>query len=492
MATEQIQADVVIIGGGPGGYVAAIRAAQLGLNTVCVEMEKTLGGTCVNVGCIPSKALLSSSEYYDFARTHAAEHGIKIDPASLTLDLATMLKRKDDVVGQNTRGIEFLFRKHKITWARGLGTLRKGESGWIVDVSPSAVEWGAPPAAAASGGPPPKDTIASYAAKNVIISTGSVPIELPFLRYDEERVLSNVGALKIPRVPEHLIVVGGGVVGLELGSVWRRLGARVTVVELLPTILPGMDDDVIKECDRVFRRQGLDLRPGTRVVSGRREGDRVSIDVEKDGKTETLTGDYALVSIGRRPSLTGIDAAALGLTVGKRGEVLVDDRMRTNLPNLFAIGDCVPGPMLAHKAEEEGVVAAEVISGLDVHMHYKSIPNVVYTWPEVAVVGLTERQVKESGREYRVGRFPFTASGRARSLGETSGFVKFVADAKTDELLGAHLVGPNVSELIAEVVLGFEYRASAEDIGITIHAHPTLSESTKEAALGVLGRSIHI
>jgi dihydrolipoamide dehydrogenase len=492
MATEQIQADVVIIGGGPGGYVAAIRAAQLGLNTVCVEMEKTLGGTCVNVGCIPSKALLSSSEYYDFARTHAAEHGIRFDPAGLTLDLPTMLKRKDDVVGQNTRGIEFLFRKHKITWARGRGTLRRGESGWIVDVSPSdaAASWNAP--GATSGGPPPKDTIASYAAKNVIISTGSVPSELPFLRYDEERVLSNVGALQIPRVPEHLIVVGGGVIGLELGSVWRRLGARVTVVELLPTILPGMDDDVIKECDRVFRRQGLDLRPGTRVVSGRRAGDRVSIDVEKDGKTETLTGDYALVCVGRRPSLTGIDAGGLGLAVGKRGEVTVDEQMRTNLPNVFAIGDCVPGPMLAHKAEEEGVVAAEVIAGHDVHMHYKSIPNVVYTWPEVAVVGLTERQVKESGREYRVGRFPFTASGRARSLGETSGFVKFVADAKTDELLGAHLVGPNVSELIAEVVLGFEYRASAEDIGITIHAHPTLSESTKEAALGVLGRSIHI
>jgi dihydrolipoamide dehydrogenase len=445
-------------------------------------MDKTLGGTCVNVGCIPSKALLTSSEHYEFARRHAAEHGIKIDAAALSLDLLTMLKRKDEVVGQNTRGIEFLFKKNKIAWAKGKGSLRRTERGLEVTVAPSA----------AAGGPPPKDSIASYAAKNVIIATGSVPIELPFLKFDEERILSNIGALTIPRVPRHLIVIGGGVIGLELGSVWRRLGAKVTIVELMPTILPGMDDDVVKECDRVFKRQGLDLRTGTRVVNGRRDGDRVLIDIEKDGAKETLEGDYALVAIGRKPSLGGLDAVALGLNLGRRGEILVDDQMRTGVPNVYAIGDCVPGPMLAHAAEDEGVVAAEVIAGQNVHMHYKSIPNVVYTWPEIAAVGLTEREVKESGREYRVGKFPFSANARARTMGENAGFVKLIADARTDELIGAHLVGPNVSELVAEVVLGFEYRASADDIGITVHAHPTLSESTKEAALAALGRALHI
>jgi dihydrolipoamide dehydrogenase len=332
----------------------------------------------------------------------------------------------------------------------------------------------------------------SYQAKQVIIATGSVPAELPFLRFDEERVLSNVGALKIPQVPNHLIVIGGGIIGLELGSVWRRLGAKVTVIELLPTILPGMDDDLVKEATRVLSRQGLELRTGTQVTAGRRAGERVLIDVAKDGATETLEGDYALVAVGRRPSLTGVDAAALGLNVGRRGEVLVDDQMRTNLPNVFAIGDCVPGPMLAHKAEEEGVVAAEVIAGKPGHMHYGSIPAIVYTWPEIAAVGLTERELREAGREYRIGRFPFTANGRARTAGETTGFVKFIADARTDELLGCHMIGPGVSELIAEVVLAFEYGGSSEDVGITVHAHPTLAEAVKEAALGALGRAIHI
>jgi dihydrolipoamide dehydrogenase len=469
--TERVshQADVAVIGGGPGGYVAAIRAAQLGLSTVCVEMDRTLGGTCVNVGCIPSKALLTSSEHFEFARTHAAEHGLLL--GDVQLDLARMLKRKDDVVAQNTKGIEFLFKKNRISWAKGRGSLRQGN---VV-----AVE-------AADG------TVEEWQAKHVILATGSVPVELPFLRFDEERVLSNVGALKIPQVPRHLIVIGGGVIGLELGSVWRRLGARVTVIELFPTILPGMDAEVIREADRTFRKQGLDLRAGTKVVGGRRDGDRVLIDVEKDGVTETLEGDYVLVSVGRRPVLTGIDAGALGLAVGKRGEIVVDDRMRTNLPNVYAIGDCVGGKLLAHKAEEEGVVAAEVIAGHPVHMHYKSIPSVVYTWPEIASVGLTEGEVKESGREYRTGKFPYSANGRARSMGETSGFVKFVADAHTDELLGCHIIGPNASELIAEVVLAFEYRATSEDIGVTVHAHPTLSEVTKEAALATLGRAIHI
>jgi dihydrolipoamide dehydrogenase len=358
-----------------------------------------------------------------------------------------------------------------VTWAKGRGTLAAGNVVKVTGVDGS-------------------DT--SYQARNVIIATGSVPVELPFLKFDEDRVLSNVGALKIPRVPKHLIVIGGGVIGLELGSVWRRLGAKVTVVELMPTILPGMDEELVKEADKVFRKQGLEIRAGTRVTAGQRTKDGVSIEIEKDGAKETLQGDYVLVSVGRRASLTGIDAAKLGLNLSKRGEIVVDDQMRTNLANVFAIGDCVPGPMLAHKAEEEGVVASEVIAGKAAHMHYKSIPSVVYTWPEIASVGLSERQVKESGREYRAGKFPFSANGRARSMGESSGFVKFVADALTDELLGCHMIGPNVSELISEIVLAFEYRASADDIGMTVHAHPTLAEVTKEAALATLGRALHI
>ena len=469
MPESSQSADVVIIGGGPGGYVAAIRAAQLGLNTVCVEMSKTLGGTCVNIGCIPSKALLTSSEHYEFARLHAGAHGVKT--SGVELDLPTMLKRKDEVVSQNTKGIEFLFKKNKITWARGRGTLKPGN---VVDVA----------------GDDGKTT--SYQAKHVIIATGSVPVELPFLKFDEDRVLSNDGALRIPEVPTHLVVIGGGVIGLELGSVWRRLGAKVTVIELAATILPGNDLDVIKEADKIFRKQGLDLRTGTKVTGGRIEKDRVLVDIDANGKSETLDADRVLVSVGRKPSLNGIDAKSLGLSLGPRGELVVDDQMRTNLPNVYAIGDAVGGKLLAHKAEEEGVVAAEVIAGHHARMNYKSMPSVVYTWPEIASVGLAEHEVKDSGRAFKVGKFPFSANGRARSMNETSGFVKFIADAETDELLGCHMIGANASELIQEVVLAFEYRGSSEDIGMTVHSHPTLSEVVKEAALGVLGRSIHI
>jgi len=461
--------DVAIIGGGPGGYVGAIRAAQLGLNTVCIEYDKTLGGTCVNVGCIPSKALLSSSEHYEFAKLHAAEHGVQL--GDVKLDLPTMMKRKDAVVGQNTKGIEYLFRKNKITWARGRGTLRKGN---VVDVALS------------------DGKSESYKAKNVIIATGSVPIELPFLKVDERRVLSNIGALTIPEVPKHLIVIGGGVIGLELGSVWRRLGAKVTVVELMPTILPGNDEEIIKEADKVFRKQGMEIRAGTKVTGAKIEAKRIVLDIEKDGKKENLDADYVLVSIGRKPVLTGIDAQALGLKLGKRGEVEVDAQMRTNLPNVYAIGDVVGGKLLAHKAQEEGVVATEVIAGHNVKMDYKSMPSVVYTWPEIATVGLAQHEVEASGRKYKVGRFPFSANGRARTAGDTTGFVKFIADAETDELLGAHMIGPTVSELIQEAVQAFEYRGTSEDIGVVVHSHPTLSESLKEAALGVLGRPIHI
>ena len=464
-----VDCDVAIIGGGPGGYVAAIRAAQLGLNTVCIEMDKTLGGTCVNVGCIPSKALLTSSEHYEFARLHAAEHGVTI--GDVKLDLATMMKRKDAVVGQNTKGIEFLFRKNKITWAKGRGTLKKGN---LIDVL------------GADG------KVESYRAKNVIIATGSVPVELPFLKFDETRVLSNIGALKIPAVPKHLLVIGGGVIGLELGSVWRRLGAKVTVVELMPTILPGNDAEIIKEADKVFRKQGLEIRVATKVTGAKIEANRVLVDIEADGKSGKIEADYVLVSVGRKPALMGIDVAALGLKLGKRGEIEVNAQLQTNLPNVYAIGDAVGGKLLAHKAEEEGVIAAEVIAGHNVHMDYKSMPSVVYTWPEIATVGLAQHEVEATGRKYKVGRFPFSANARARTAGETAGFIKFIADAETDELLGAHMIGPNVSELIQEVVQAFEYRGSSEDIGITVHSHPTLSEAVKEAALGVLGRSIHI
>lgn len=469
MSSESIATDVVVIGGGPGGYVASIRAAQLGLSTVCVEMDATLGGTCVNVGCIPSKALLQSSEHFEFSRLHAQEHGINFD--GLKIDLARMMARKDDVVSANTRGVEFLFRKNKITWARGRGELKHGN---LVEVK-------------ASDG-----TVTRYQAKNVILATGSVPIELPFLPFDEDRVLSNVGALVIPQVPRHLVVIGGGVIGLELGSVWRRLGATVTVVEMMPGILPGSDAELVREAERTFKRQGLDIRTGTKVTGATREESRVLIHIEKDGQAETLDADRVLVSVGRRSALHGIDAQSLGLELGKRGEIKVDDQMRTNLPGVFAIGDATGGKLLAHKAEEEGVVAAEVIAGKRVHMHYKSIPSIVYTWPEIATVGLSEQEVKESGRSYKTGKFPFSANGRARTMGDATGFVKFIADATTDELLGCHMIGPNVSELISEVVLAFEYRGTSEDIGVTIHSHPTLSEAVKEAALAVLGRPIHI
>jgi dihydrolipoamide dehydrogenase len=461
-------ADVLVLGGGPGGYVASIRAAQLGLSVTCVEADKTLGGTCVNVGCIPSKALLQSSEHYEWLRLHAAEHGIKVDGASI--DLPAMMARKTEVVAQNTKGVEFLFRKNKITWAKGFGTLRAGN---IIDVQ------------AADG------TITSWHGTSVIIATGSVPVELPFLKFDERRVLSNVGALSIPEVPKHLVVIGGGVIGLELGSVWRRLGAQVTVVEYAPTILPGNDAELVREADKIFRKQGLDIHTSTKVIGADVDGDGVTIHVEKDDVTSTLRGDYVLVSVGRKPLLGGVDAAALRLTLGARGEIAVDNQQRTNLPNVYAIGDVCGGKLLAHKAEEEGVVAAEVIAGKPVHMHHHNMPGIVYTWPEIATVGLSEQDVKASGRAYRVGKFPFSANGRARTMGETQGFVKFVVDATSDEILGAHMIGPNVADLLSEVVLAMEYRGSAEDIGITVHSHPTLSETVKEAALAALGRAIH-
>jgi dihydrolipoamide dehydrogenase len=469
VADQNLSPDLLVIGGGPGGYVASIRAAQLGLRVVCVEFDRTLGGTCVNVGCIPSKALLASSEHYEFALKDAKEHGIQFN--GVTLNLAQMLKRKDEVVAQNTKGVEFLFKKNKVTWAKGVGTLKAGN-----DVEVKSLD----------------GTVTTYRPKHVILATGSVPMHLPFLPFDEERVLSNVGALRIPEVPRHLIVIGGGVIGLELGSVWRRLGAKVTVIEYAPTILPGNDDDIIKEAHKIFTKQGMEIHTATQVVGGERQGTKVIVETEKDGATKSFEADYVLVSIGRKPSLTGVDAAALGLALGKRGEILVDAQMRTSLHNVFAIGDAVGGKLLAHKAEEEGVVAAEVVAGHHAKMHYHNMPGVVYTWPEIATAGVTEAEARATGRAIKIGKFPFSANGRARSMGSTEGFVKFVTDAGTDEILGCHMIGPNVSDLLSEVVLAMEYRGTADDVGETVHSHPTLSEVVKEAALAALGKAIHI
>jgi dihydrolipoamide dehydrogenase len=468
--TGNLEPDVLIIGGGPGGYVAAIRAAQLGLSTVCVERDSTLGGTCVNVGCIPSKAMLESSHHYEFARERASTHGVML--AEVGLDLGVMQKRKTSVVAQNTRGIEFLFKKNGITWAKGSATL---EAGNVVEVR----------------GAPPENKITTYKPKSVIVATGSVPIALPFLPFDEDRVLSNIGALALAEVPKRLLVIGGGVIGVELGSVWRRLGAKVTIVELLPSILAGYDAELAREAEKTFRKQGLDIRTSTKVTGARRDGDRMLVDVEKDGAKETLEADRVLVSVGRTPLLSGINAKALGLTLGARGEIAVDDQMRTNLPGVFAIGDVVGGMLLAHKAEDEGIIAVEVIAGQRSHMHYDAMPAIVYTTPEVASVGLTEEQVKASGRAYKVGTFPYTANARARTAGDATGFVKLIADAVSDRLLGAHIIGPTASELLAELTLTMEFGGSSEDIALTVHPHPTLSESTREAALAVLGRAIH-
>lgn len=469
MSSTTQSVDVLILGGGPGGYVAAIRAAQLGFSVTCVEADRTLGGTCVNVGCIPSKALLQSSEHFEWSRLHAAEHGVILE--NPRFDLATMMNRKTNVVAQNTKGVEFLFRKNKITWAKGFGTLKSGN---IIEVRSD------------------DGTVTEWHGKSVIIATGSVPVQLPFLPFDEKVVLSNVGALSLNAVPKRMIVVGGGVIGLELGSVWRRLGTEVTVVEYAPTILPGNDNDIIREADKILRKQGLDIHVGTKVTGADIRPDGVTIHVEKDGNASTFDADCVLVCVGRRPSLSGVDTEALGIKLGTRGEIAVDSQQRTNVPGIYAIGDATGGKLLAHKAEEEGVVAAEVIAGMNVHMHHHNIPAVVYTWPEIASTGSTEQEVKDSGRAYKIGKFPFSANGRARTMGETDGFVKFVVDKETDEILGAHMIGPNVSDLMAEVVLAMEYRASADDIGITVHSHPTLNEVTKEAALAALGRAIHM
>jgi dihydrolipoamide dehydrogenase len=461
--------DVVVIGGGPGGYIAAIRAAQLGLKTACIDEWKgadgkpALGGTCTNIGCIPSKALLQSSENFEQAGHHFAEHGVRVK--GVELDLAQMLKRKDQVVKASNDGVMYLFRKNKVTFFHGRGSLVKAGE---VSV----------------GGE-------TLMAKNVIVATGSVPRALPGAAFDEKLILSNDGALSIPEVPKRLGIVGAGVVGLEMGSVWRRLGAEVTILEALPAFLGAADEQIAREAAKIFAKQGLKIQLGVKIAAVKKAKDVTVEYADADGKAQGAVFDKLIVSIGRVANTEGLNAEGIGLRLD-RGFVAVDDECRTGVPGVWAIGDVVRGPMLAHKAEEEGVAVAERIAGRKPHVDFNTVPWVIYTSPEIAWVGKTEQQLKAEGVEYRAGTFPFMANARARALGDTSGLVKFLADAKTDTVLGVHIIGPFASELIAEAVVAMEFRASSEDIGMICHAHPSLSEAMKDAALAVDKRALNI
>ncbi|MET3916037.1 dihydrolipoamide dehydrogenase [Variovorax sp. OAS795] len=475
MANKQF--DVVVIGGGPGGYVAAIRAAQLGFNVACIDEWKNgkggpaPGGTCTNVGCIPSKALLQSSEHFEQAGHHFADHGIKVE--GLGLDIDKMLARKDQVVRQNNDGILYLFKKNKITFFHGRGSFVKTDAtGYEIKVAGAAEE--------------------SISAKHVILATGSNARALPGTPFDEENILSNDGALRIGAVPKKLGLIGSGVIGLEMGSVWRRLGAEVTVLEALPTFLGAVDEQIAKEAKKAFDKQKLKIELGVKVgeIKSSKKGVSVAWTNAK-GEAQTLEVDKLIVSIGRVPNTIGLNAEAVGLKLDERGAIAVDDDCKTSLPNVWAIGDVVRGPMLAHKAEEEGVAVAERIAGQHGHVNFNTVPWVIYTSPEIAWVGQTEQQLKAAGRAYKAGTFPFLANGRARALGDTTGMVKFLADAATDEILGVHIVGPQASELISEAVVAMEFKASAEDIARICHAHPSLSEATKEAALAVDKRTLN-
>jgi len=475
MANKQF--DVIVIGGGPGGYIAAIRAAQLGFNVACIDEWKNgkggpaPGGTCTNVGCIPSKALLQSSEHYDQANHHFADHGIKVE--GLGIDLAKMLARKDQVVKQNNDGILYLFKKNKISFFHGRGSFEKsGDAGYDIKVAGAAEE--------------------TITGKHIIVATGSNARALPGAAFDEENILSNDGALRIGAVPKKLGLIGSGVIGLEMGSVWRRLGAEVTVLEALPTFLGAVDEQIAKEAKKAFDKQGLKIELGVKVGEIKSGKNGVSVAwTNAKGEAQTLEVDKLIVSIGRVPNTIGLNAEAVGLKLDERGAIAVDDDCKTSLPNVWAIGDVVRGPMLAHKAEEEGVAVAERIAGQHGHVNFNTVPWVIYTSPEIAWVGQTEQQIKASGRAYKAGTFPFLANGRARALGDTTGMVKFLADAATDEILGVHIVGPQASELISEAVVAMEFKASAEDIARICHAHPSLSEATKEAALAVDKRTLN-
>jgi dihydrolipoamide dehydrogenase len=462
--------DLVVIGAGPGGYVAAIRAAQLGLRVACVDRRAALGGTCLNIGCIPSKALLDSSEWYALARTRFGRHGIHF--ADLSLDLKEMLARKDAVVKGLTDGIAFLFKKNKITFVQGTARLRG--PGTVV-VRGSAEEG------------------IILESKSVLLATGSEPAGLPALPFDGTNIVSSTEALAFDKVPAHLIVVGGGYIGLELGSVWARLGAKVTVVEFLPRILPQGDAEIAELLRKSLTKQGLSFHLDTKVTGAATQGGAIIVNANSKGKDVLFQGDKVLVAIGRKPYTTGLGLEEAGVALEERtGRIRIDERYQTALPGVYAIGDVIAGPMLAHKAEEEGVAVAENLAGYKTHVNYGTIPGVIYTFPEVASVGLTEEQVREQGTECKVGKFPFAANGRARSLDEIEGVVKIVADARTDRLLGVHILGPRASDLIAEAVTVMEFAGSAEDIARICHAHPTLSEAVREAALAVDKRAIHI
>jgi dihydrolipoamide dehydrogenase len=473
--------DVVVIGGGPGGYIAAIRAAQLGLKTACIDDWKgadgkpALGGTCTNVGCIPSKALLQSSENFEQAGHQFADHGVKIK--GLELDLAQMLRRKDKVVKASNDGVQYLFKKNKISFFHGRGSFGKSSSEILVSGTKSET----------SG--TKNETLS---AKQVIIATGSNPRGLPGADFDEKLILSNTGALAIPDVPKRLGVIGAGVIGLEMGSVWRRLGSDVTILEALPAFLGTADETVAKEAAKIFSKQGLKIELGVKISSIEKKKTVKVQYTASDNSSKILDCDRLIVSIGRVPNTEGLNAAAVGLKLDERGFVAVDEDCRTNLPNVWAIGDVVRGPMLAHKAEEEGVAVAERIAGQKPHVDFNLVPWVIYTAPEIAWVGQTEQQLKAAGVDYRAGSFPFAANARARALGDTSGLVKFVADAKTDEILGVHVIGPFAGELIAEAAVAMAFRASSEDIGMICHAHPSLSEAMKDAALAVDKRALNI
>jgi len=469
--------DIIVIGGGPGGYIAAIRAAQLGFNVACIDEWKNAkggaapGGTCTNVGCIPSKALLQSSEHYEQAAHHFADHGIGVQ--GLSIDVSKMLERKDTVVKQNNDGILYLFKKNKVSFFHGRGSFAKAvDGGYEIQVSGSSEE--------------------QLIGQQVIVATGSNARALPGTPFDEELILSNDGALRIGGVPKRLGLIGSGVIGLEMGSVWRRLGAEVTILEGLPTFLGAVDEQIAKEAHKAFTKQGLKIELGVKVGEVKTGKKGVSVTyTDAKGADQKLDVDKLIISIGRVPNTTGLNAQAVGLKLDERGAIVVDDECRTNLPGVWAVGDVVRGPMLAHKAEEEGVAVAERIAGQHGHVNFNTIPWVIYTSPEIAWVGQTEQQLKAAGRAYKAGTFPFMANGRARALGDTTGMVKFLADAQTDEILGVHIVGPFASELIAEAVVAMEFKASAEDIARICHAHPSLSEATKEAALAVDKRTLN-
>ena len=465
------QFDVTIIGSGPGGYVSAIRCAQLGFKTAIIEKYATLGGTCLNVGCIPSKALLASSHHYEELQ-HFADHGIEVT-GDVKVNLEKMIARKQAVVDQTSGGVKYLMDKNNITVFNGVGSFESATSVKVMkeDGSSEIIE-----------------------SKNIIIATGSKPSSLPFIKLDKDRIITSTEALKLKEVPKHLVIIGGGVIGIELGQVYLRLGAQVSVVEFMDRIIPGMDGALSKELTKVLKKQGMKFYTSHKVQSVERAGDVVTVKAENaKGEIITLEGDYSLVSVGRRPYTDGLNAEKAGVKVTERGMVEVNDHLQTNIPNIYAIGDVVRGAMLAHKAEEEGVMVAEILAGQKPHIDYNLIPGVVYTWPEVAAVGKTEEQLKADGVAYKAGSFPFKALGRARAGGDTEGFVKILADAKTDEVLGVHMIGARCADLIAEAVTAMEFRASAEDISRMSHAHPTFAEAIKEAALAATAnRALHV